>query len=462
MPTREEMIAALREEAPKKKPSREEMIAALRGSPTDNRGLLSKGADYGFRVLDYLGGIGRTSAQGAYDLYMMTKDPKHRPEVGIDDFKKAVIQGQAPTTEQFLERRGVGKGFEVDLNPWLKGKTTGRDIVGFAGDIVTDPTGPITQSLSKLGKGGKAIATILNPISAATEKAGEKVFKSGLKNVDKDLVEKGKGALSDILWDERTAGSMKKLSGVADKAKEKLMSQRAKLYQAANDAGALVDMSDVVKNAEKEIAKVRANPGTRDLAEKLTDYLNRYKSEGFVDVQSASDWKTALYDSLPATAFGPDGKVKGVAKNFEKALAKDFKLAIEKAADDVAPGMGREINKINEKVGTILTARKPINREIKKAVTPNSGTQVDVMFGGLGGSIGGMFGGWPGAAIGTATAIGSKNAMKAFNTTGGRTRTGLLLNQFGKTGLLDNAARRGLINLSEEDEEKLKKFVRSK
>lgn len=382
------------------------------------------------RALDWPGGLLRTGLAGTAGV------------AGREDVKEA-MKGNAPTSAEYLERGGVPAGPTVPQSVPLVGGISTRDVGGFASDVVTDP---FTLG-SKMIKG-------LRPAGAMLESGGEKMYKSGLKNVDKDLLAKGKSPVSDLLLKERKTGSMKKLAKDAEGINEKLLKERAALYQQASDAGAIVDMSAAVKGARSKLAKMRENPGMRDTADRLEQFLNKYEAEGFVDIQSVSDWKSALYDSLPDTAFGPNGKVKGPAKAFEATLARDFKKAIEDAADGAAPGLGKKISAANDKMSTLISAKKPMAREIKKAETPNNFTQVDAMWSLLGGGAGGMAGGGIGAAAGAAAAYGAKNAAKAMNTTGGRTRGGLLLKDVGGTGLIDSAGRRAVIDYMKKKDDK--------
>lgn len=138
MPTREEMIAALRGGG--QKPSREEMIAALRG---EQSGVLPVGAGtnispeqraknaqspFGFlenidplgaglRVLDYPSGLVRT---GAATLGGMLKGDV-QSVVSDEDAKQALL-GNAPTSDEYYGRLGMpegkfrtGLGFTTDV-----------------------------------------------------------------------------------------------------------------------------------------------------------------------------------------------------------------------------------------------------------------------------------------------------------------------------------------------------------
>lgn len=443
MPSREEMIAALKaaDGAPKKKPTRAEMIATLKANeaPThfglkpkpdmfEQHDLLGEGLEYAGRALDWPGGLLRTAIAGGAEA-LSGKDVVQKGDV------MRALKGQAPGTADYAARMGVPEGPRINLSP-LEGDTSVRDIGGFVGDVVADP----------LSLGSKAIKA-LRPTGEVLSQAGKSMYKSGLKNVDKIVVEKGKSPVSDILLNERKTGSVEKLAKDASDINKKLLDERAKLYQQASDAGAVVDMTSAVSGARQKLAKLRENPGMREVADKLEAFLNKYEGEGFVDIQSVSDWKTALYDSLPQNAFGPNGKVKGPVKAFEKVLSRDFKGAIEKAADEVAPGLGKKISVANDKMATLITAKKPFATEIKKAVTPNYVTVMDAMGpGGLGILTGTHTGDPVTGLLAAGGALALKKGAEASRTAGFRTRGGLLLKDVGDLGLTDDAGRRVLIN----------------
>lgn len=386
------------------------------------------------RVADAPGGFMRTGLANAAGLV------SGQGNIVTEEDLAKTAWGEAPRSEEYLKRLGVPEG------PSLGG-VSARQAAGFVGDVVTDPIGRIAKGLG--------IAKEISPLSAGAEKAGESMYKSGLKNVDKIVVEKGKAPVSDLLLEARKTGSVEKLSKDASKIGDDLMGKRGQLYQKASDAGAVVDMTAAVSGARKQLAKLRANPGMREVADKLEGFLNKYEGEGFVDIQSVSDWKTALYDSLPQNAFGPNGKVKGPVKAFEKTLSRDFKTAIERAADEVAPGLGKEISKINDKLGTVITAKKPFATEIKKAVTPNYLTVMDAMGPGSLGLLSGTTTGSPvTGALSAAGALALKKGAEASRTAGFRTKGGLLLKDTGESGLLDAGARRTVIDYMKKKDDK--------
>lgn len=389
-----------------------------------------KALDYGIRGLDYGGGLVRTGVANVAGLLSGKGNIVTEEDLGN------AFRGKAPTSAQYLERLGMPEG-NMKVNVPVIGPVNTRDVYGFVGDVVTDP-------LSLVAKGAKGARRLLQPASAVTETAGEKTFKSGLKKIDERLVEKGRKPVSDLLMKEGASGTTKQIAAKADDLLKGYKSQRDLLYGIADDAGARVDMTAVTKGAEKEIAKLRSNPGLRDTADKLEELLNKYKSEGYVDVPSLSEWKTQLYNTLPANAFDPKGKLKGPVKNFEKVLARDFKNAIESATDSVAPGLGKQINELNEKMGVILEAQQPIRMQVRRGETPNYVTAVDAMLAGTTGA----YTGDPLAALGV---VGLKKAADATKTTAFRTKAGQKLRKAGQSNIPDALIRRGLINANREE-----------
>lgn len=412
-------------------PQEQEELKALeskygQGEQKEAPGLGQRALDYGLRALDYPGGLVRTGAAGLMGV------------AGKEDFKKA-LYGQAPTSADYLERGGVDEGFRVNLSP-MEGDTSLRDIEGFALDTLSDPLTAIARGVrGAKGLAGKAADVALNPAEKALEGSGRGLYKSGLKKIDERLIEKGAKPVSDLLLDAGKAGTTKKLSAEAKKIATDLANQRATAYERATAFGAKVDMQNVVRNAEEEVARLRRDPGMAQAADNMSELLEKYKAEGPVDIATASEWKTNLYNALPATAFDQTGRVKAPLRKVQKALAQDFKKAIVDAGNKAEKGLGDHIDKINEKWGTLIGAEKPMQMQIRRGNTANNLTSVDAM---LGGTVG-MYTHDPVSALG---AIALKKAADASKTTYARTKGGMGLIKLGRSGLIDPTIRRGLID----------------
>ena len=385
----------------------------------DERGLLRKGFDYGMRALDYPGGLVRTGAAELADAFA----PGDR--VTGDDWKSA-LEGQAPTSAQYLERMGLEEGPSVNLP--LLGKTSLRDAEGFALDVVSDP-------LTLVSKAAKPVAGLL-------ERTGAKTYKSGLKKIDERLIEKGAGPVSDILLKEGKTGTTKKLAKDADKILADKMSKRAAIYEEADKLGAKIDMPRALSGVYEKIQKLRKDPGLTDMADRLENFVSKYASEGPVDLKTASQWKTNFYNALPESAFDSFGKLKGPAKEIEREMARGLQNAIESVAESTKSGLGQGISSLNKDAQSLIGAKKPFAMQARRATTPNAFSTVDFMLGS-----GGLIHS-PGAAIGL---LGAKKLGDLSKTTVFRTNVGKGLIDVSKLESLDPVIQRMLVNSIKED-----------
>ncbi len=373
------------------------------------------------QMADYGAGVVRTGLASSAGL-VTGKGllPGTQPVVSEQDVSDA-LHGHAPSSEEYYKRLGVPEG------PSLKGvpiigaalpNINARDALGFATDVVTDP---LTHGM----KGVKA----LSPLSEGAESVGKSAYKSGFKKIDEKLLEKGKAPLSDMMLEKGVTGSTKEIGEAAKDVATKATAERAQLYDKADKLGVTVDMGFPLQNAEEHLLKMRKNPGQREMADKLGEFMDLYKKEGKAKLSDLSDWKSSLYNSLPESAFSPNGKLKGPAKQFEKALASDFKEAIVEAGNKAEPGMGNAIDKLNEQLGTVISAEKPIAQQVGRGNTVNLGTSVDAIL-----------------AKVAPQALAVKKGADIAKTTYARTKAGKGLMNAGRSGLLDAGARRGLIN----------------
>ncbi len=401
--------------------------ASVSAEKPQEAGLLGKSLDVAARVLDYPGGLIRTGGAAAWGA-LQGENPVTREDVS------QMVRGKAPTSAEYFERLGVEPGPSSYI-PGV-GEVSTRDVLGFGMDVATDP-------LTLVSKGIRA----LRPAETALESGGRSMYKSGLKKVDERLAEKNVKPVSDILLEEGKAGTTQKLSQEAAKLGQKFAKQREELYRVANEKGVVIDTSEIVKNAQAQIANLRKDPGLRPMADRLDDLVKRYQSEGFIDITTASDWKSNLTNALPESAFDPNGKLKGPAAQVEKALAQDFRKAIIDAGNKAEPGLGNKIDDINQKWSSVLEARKPFRMQVRREITPNALTSVDAMLGGT------TYAYTDDPETALAVLLGKK-ALDVSKTTRFRTQGGKGLMSVGRSGLIDPALRRGLINSQRENERK--------
>jgi hypothetical protein len=360
------------------------------------------------RALDATGGLVRTGLAGVADIPNMLSGGT--PRVGPESVALA-LQGKAPTTDEYLGRFGVPEGLP-------------RGLIGFAGDIATDP----------LGYGPKVI-------SGLAEDAGKSIYKSGFKKIDERLAEKGKKAISDIALERGLTGTTKSIKEGLKTYSDDLLKQRDAIYAMADQAGVKVNVDDVVKEADTVIAKMRQDPGLADQADDLAAFVDKYRALKEAPLSHASDMKSNLYDALPQSAWSPYG-MKGGANDVRKSLSRGFKEGIENAGEKISKG--QEIKEINSNLSSIMESRRPIDIQIRRGETPNLVTSVDALAAGTVGALAN-----PVAAAGT---IGAKKLADLSKTTWARTNLGMGLLKAGEKGLLDAPVQRGLINLLREDE----------
>lgn len=411
MPSREEMLMALKgpESTSTGKPSREEMLMALKGNApqAEEPGLGAQAFDYGMRALDYAGGLSRTTLAQMADTFT------DKNSVTGDDFMKA-LKGKAPGSEELLGRFDIPEGASVQL-PFL-GETSVRDVGGFALDVAADPLTYL--SLGAL-PGAKYAAKGLNVAKKPLSNLGKKVYKSGFKNIDEALANKGKKELSEIMLERGVTGTTKNIEKQANKIADNLLAERTDLINKLDGGGARVDFSNAFDDVIKQNDELRRVPGQRAQADDLAGKILEYADEGQVPLAQATKAKTMLYDSLPQSAYNVYGPTKG-GTEFTKNMSKAIKDAIEKAAEESSQGAGSKIAGLNEDLGTLLSSRKPLQRQVGKATTKDAFTSVD---GGL-------------AAINPLAALTKKGADLS-KTTYFRTKLGKGLKDTADSGVAD-------------------------
>lgn len=482
--TREEMIAELEKTPEPQGPSREEMIAELEKTekPVSLGTRAKEAVGYGLKGLDYAGGMVRTGAAGLAG------------QATSDDFEKA-LKGSAPSISEYLERSGMSDmGKMSDLAPFLFSKDpnslrptpggsfdpTVRGAIGMAADMALDPltylgAGPGKALLAKMGKVGSAAETVLNPLEKGLQSGGKTVYKSSpiMKAADAVNERFNKGAASDILFENRIAGTGRQVATKAEDLAEATGQKRNAVLRQADDAGGILDMNQAMSPAEEFIHKVRASrdPQLLPVADALEERVAQYKGLQAREAQTipgkttlteagaeiipdqvipavrgvkpseGSGFKSSLYndtgnstwDTLRKTPQGDLGN---------KTLARGLDQETSRAAERVLPGSGAQIDDLNDTWGALLTPRKALEAEALKGEKKNFITSVDGLTAGL--------------THGNPIVLGAKKLADLLKTNWTHTHGGMLMHDAGKIPLLDEVARREMINKNS-DWEKLRK-----
>lgn len=375
-----------------------------------------KTADYGLRGLDYLGGLARGTAGEIAGA--VTGDD-------LVDWEQ-VLKGKAPTVSAMMEKSGVPEGASLSdyidygkpNSEWYVPEKGGmldpsiRGTAGFMGDVVLDPLTYLTGGASALGKEG-AQKALLRPTAGLVEKAGEKLYKSGLKNIDTRIAEKGGEAVSPYALKQGMWGGPKSMGEQMDARLSELGKQRGEIYKTMEDvAGSTVNPTAASQPAIKYLDGLKENPYMAPKVQEYMDYLALAKDP--MSVSQASKVKTQLYDSLPSGAFDELGRLTNTGKEVNKQLGLGYKTQIEKAGDAFQPGVGKQIADLNQEMGAYISAQKPARTELNKEARKNLQTQIDFM------------------TMLKPVLWGAKQAGKVYNAPAMRTGAGLLMNRAGE------------------------------
>ena len=345
------------------------------GQQQEQPGLIKQGLGYAARGLDYLGGNARTAiATGAGMLQnaVQGKNPLEQKITTDADVKNA-LKGQAPRAEEYLRRLGVDEGY--DWNSPL-GRITGRDVEGFALDVLTDPIGNVARAvkdapyLKKLfgervasiaGKVAAGPDAVLNAPNKAVEALGDAVYTSAYpgeagRAMLEGVPEVGLGGASPI---GTSAGLAKKVQDTS-----RVMGRlRQGLYDKADELGVRVNAADMdFKETNKVLDMLSRNKTLSGFTDGAKKMLEDFSSHGDVPISQMSEWKTELNASLPKNSWEVNGKLIPIAKQLKKAIASDFRKEIINAGESASPGLGKSIDALNDKWGDLLSVTDKMNR----------------------------------------------------------------------------------------------------
>lgn len=391
-------------------PEQAEAKIASDGYTTKSFG--AKALDYGLKTLDYTGGLTRLGAGKAYEA-------ASGQDLKLPDLMDVLtMEKEAPMTEEMIQAAGGMQDYPLS-----------RKAIGFAGDVLLDPATVLTlggaglakAGLSKAAKGAATAAKVAdyaNPLGklagVGLQKAGRPIYNSAFKNIDSRLIEKGAAPISDYMYQGNVRGGAKAAEDYMQSRMAQLSPERQQIYAQIENAGNMVDPYAASQDALKQVMEVEKIPYNAPKVEGMLDYLSLANKP--MPVSQASNIKTALYDSLPDSAFGKNGQLTNDGKKLLKELAGGYKTEIEKAAELTSPGLGKKVSSLNEEWGTYLGATTPTKKEIAKEARKNGFTQVDAM-----------------AAMVSPKLFAGKQAMKALNTPTVRTNIGMGLDKLADT-----------------------------
>lgn len=261
------------------------------------------------KPLDYLGGIGRTAAAGAVQgsanlaqkLRALATGAKYVPSDVVKGADvSAALQGNAPTSAEFMKRAGIPEGMKMsDMIPGAysdsgegvplkKGGVLDpsvRGAAGFAADVATDPltyTGvpAVRGALKGAGKIGEMLDRFLHPVEGLMQAGGKKLYKTAptMKAVDAVADQFKKGSVSDELFNQGIKGTGRQIAEKSGALAEGIGKERNALLKQADEAGAVLDMKQGMAPAQElvdQITKTR-DPNLQPMAQTLEDKIKSY------------------------------------------------------------------------------------------------------------------------------------------------------------------------------------------
>lgn len=358
-PPSEEEMALFAPPSPEELKGLGQTAATLEQSTTapEDPGALSQGLDYATRALDYPGGFIRSGLAQVAGMMRPTaygENPLDQSQIVTPQDLELAVKGKAPSSEEYLKRLGVPEGGSVTVGGE---RVTMRGAAGLAADIATDPLTAIAKAVKSAPYIGKLINAVGEIPNKAVEALGEAVYKSAFSN------KKVKAAADVLVQEGAPIGGKVGLAKKVEDLSNTMGKLRQGLYDRATQLGAAIETNVPFKRAEAVLERMGRDPSLKAVSENLNEMLLEYKKMGSVPIDIMSEWKSNLYDALPASAFN-GAKLKGQAKMFKAALAADFRENIIKAGNKVEKGLGDSINTINEKWGALLSATQPMQKAV--------------------------------------------------------------------------------------------------
>jgi len=287
----------------------------------------------GLRALDFPGGVVRTLVADIAEEFI------GKDLVKPEEAERALrFKGDFPSTAEFLERAGISKLGTIDL-PFI-GEISRRGVIGFLGDVLTDPTSLIGLGVAKAG--GRALV-------ASSVKRLEGVARAFKKS-----------DVADTLIRNKILGNAQELPNQIVATTQRLGAEIEDIgiQVSRKNPNLRIDRETIKKELREEILNPReisnriSNEQTRfldEIIDEATDIPNPIKRnilndnlENFVELTAgeqdevirifkqfpakAKNIQTQLTNDLPGVRIGLDEITK--AKN---ALDKELPLTIERA-----------------------------------------------------------------------------------------------------------------------------------
>lgn len=294
------------------------------------------------RAMDWTSGLGRVA------LAKRLQDITGKKLVSTDDLENALL-AQAPTTNELLGRAGMEAGKL-------------RTGLGIAGDFALDP-----GAIATMG-GTSAARLIAHPLRSAISGTGKKIYQWGVLPLELAAKKSGKGiSAADTLLKEGIYGTA---TGIEKQLADRSSAYYQKALDLAKKADSVdpvvenayrmqsggVDLADAMAPARTELSKLDDVIPLEALKNEMQKSVNTMSKTGRVSYQKAMQNKSSLYDALPGDAYSEFARTAPGAR-IKKAQARGIKEGIETGAEKALPGLGQEIQSVNQNWGPVLDLR---------------------------------------------------------------------------------------------------------
>lgn len=321
---------------------------------------------------------------------------------------------------------------------------------GLVAGAVADPTSALTEF-------GRPVADLM-------DKASEKLYQTGFRNVTRAfpdykqnyLTDAGKNFI-DVL---RRGKVLKGGSSARDVEKQLFNWQRKNIGSRMNELrspldGQTFDIREAMGPYEEFATRAAKDAGPEKIVQSFQEKLLEPDLEKYAEGATLDDMmrKARWYGKMASGKKGAQGDIfkmfaresegKQAAANVSKGL-RDF---VRDRTLEANPGTADEIKQLYRNYGDVETAMPALRKMAKVEEGKSPFTQVDAMLAALA-TLGEFGAGHQGAAV-PLTLLAAKKAGHYLTSPKGATRVGNLLRDASQYNIWDNMVRRGLMNKSE-------------
>jgi hypothetical protein len=317
------------------------------------------------KALDYAGGVARTAGAAALmdsvDAGDVLNALMAKPLAGDEILKRAGMPEGGKLSDLLPSLYNeTGEGWRLQRGGWAD--ASGRGAAGLALEMATDPLNYVSGGLAGLAKSG-----------------GKKLYKRAFVGADEVAEKFGKKLPSELMLKEGAVGTAKGLAKKAEKKAAELLSEKDRILKEMLDAGVTINPEDAWKYLESEAIQA-ALLKNKIKQEMIEDIASKYKDlldTGPLNPFQADSNKMSLYDKIKAAGYD-QSRPSDAYIDLLKTIPRGYREALEKGASSI----NRDLKKLNEELGTFLTAQNALTKAGAQEAKKSPFTSFDgILFG---------------------------------------------------------------------------------